>query len=137
MAATTAGIRRPVHRFTACSTPPPGPPPRSTAAGFHRIRVDHTIRSIAVAEQLLRDALVLFQPLADRRITSREDFGRHLDHLKALLVRRRVHVAKSANCGLQPGLLSPWRETEQALGVSESSRKAKVGILRLDPDVQE
>jgi len=38
---------------------------------------------------------------------------------------------------LYPGPLSPWRETEQALGVSESSRKAKVGILRLDLDVQE
>ena len=96
-----------------------------------------TLKDVAAAEQLLRDALVPFQPLADKHIIQREEFGRHLDELKALLVRRRVHVVRSADGRLQPGPLSPWRETEQALGVSESSRKAKVGILRLDLDVQE
>jgi ParB-like chromosome segregation protein Spo0J len=103
----------------------------------HCLLLDHAIRSIAVAEQLLRDALVPFQPLADRRVAAREEFGRHLDELKSLLVKKKVHVVRSADGHLQPGPLSPWRETEQALGVSESSRKAKVGILRLDPDVQE
>jgi ParB-like chromosome segregation protein Spo0J len=103
----------------------------------HCLLLDHTIRSIAVAERLLRDALVPFQPLADRRVTEREEFMSHLEQLKALLVRKRVHVVRSADVGLQVGPLAPWRETEQALGVSESSRKAKVGILRLDPDVQE
>ncbi len=96
-----------------------------------------TLRDVAAAEQLLRDALVPFQPLADKHITQRKEFGGHLDELKVLLVRKRVHVVKSADGRLEPGPLSPWRETEQALGVSESSRKAKVGILRLDPDVQE
>jgi len=90
-----------------------------------------------VAEWLLRDALVPFQSLADRRVTAREEFSGHLDELKALLVKKKVHVVRSADGRLQPGPLAPWRETEQALGVSESSRKAKVGILRLDPDIQE
>src|SRR5215470_3167782 len=103
----------------------------------HCLILDHTIRSIAVAERLLRDALVPFQPLADRRVTAREEFGRHLDQLKSLLVKKKVQVLTSADGRLQPGPLALWRETEQALGVSESSRKAKVGILRLDPDVQE
>ena len=103
----------------------------------HCLILDHTIRSVAVAERLLGDALVPFQSLADRRVTERDEFIRHLEQLKALLVRKRVHVVRSADAGLQAGPLAPWRETEQALGVSESSRKAKVGILRLDPDVQE
>jgi ParB-like nuclease family protein len=95
-----------------------------------------TLRDVAAAEQLLHDALVPFQPLADKYVTRREEFGQHLGELKALLVKKKVHVVKSADGRLLPGPLSPWRETEQALGVSESSRKAKVGILRLDPDVQ-
>src|SRR5207244_3797179 len=33
--------------------------------------------------------------------------------------------------------LSPWRETERALGISEAARKQKVGILRLPPELQE
>ena len=101
------------------------------------ILLDKTIRDIATAEQLLRDALVPFQPLDDKRITRREEFGEHLDQLKRLLVKKKVHVVRSASGRLQPGPLSPWRETEQALGISESSRKAKVGILRLDPELQE
>jgi hypothetical protein len=96
-----------------------------------------TLRDVATAEQLLRDALVPFQPLADKYVIRREEFGQHLDELKALLVKKKVHVVRSADAGLQPGPLAPWRETEEALGISESSRKAKVGILRLDPDVQE
>jgi ParB-like chromosome segregation protein Spo0J len=103
----------------------------------HCLLLDKTIRDIAVAERLLRDAMVPFQALADRRVTEREEFGRHLDHLRELLVRHRVHLVRSADGGLQPGPLSPWRETERALGVSESSRRAKVGILRLDPELQE
>jgi hypothetical protein len=86
----------------------------------HCLLLDHTIRSIAVAERLLRDALVPFQPLADKHITQRKEFGGHLDELKVLLVRKRVHVVKSADGRLQPGPLSPWRQTEQALGVSGS-----------------
>jgi len=33
--------------------------------------------------------------------------------------------------------LAPWSETERALGISESQRKVKVGLLRLDPEEQD
>jgi hypothetical protein len=102
----------------------------------HCILLDHTTRSIAVAERLLREAGVPFEPLDSRVVSRREDFGHHLADLQALLVDHRVHVVRSADGRLLPGLLAPWRETERALGVSESARKAKVGILRLDLDLQ-
>jgi ParB-like chromosome segregation protein Spo0J len=102
----------------------------------HCFLLDKTIRDIQVAERLLRDALVPFQPLNERRLTRREEFGAHLDVLKHLLVRRKVHVVKTES-GPIAGQLSPWCETEKALGISESQRKAKLGILRLDPDLQE
>ena len=102
----------------------------------HCYLLDKSIRDIHVAEKLLRDALVPFQPLNERRLTKREDFGAHLDVLKRLLVKRKVHVVKTES-GPIAGQLSPWCETERALGISESQRKAKVGILRLDPDLQE
>jgi ParB-like chromosome segregation protein Spo0J len=102
----------------------------------HCFLLDKTIRDIQVAERLLRDALVPFQPLDERRLTRREEFGAHLDVLKRLLVRRKVHVVKTES-GPIAGQLSPWCETEKALGISESQRKAKLGILRLDPDLQE
>ena len=70
-----------------------------------------TLKDVAAAKQLLRDALVPFQPLADKHITQREKFGGHLDELKALLVKKKVHVVRSADGRLQPGPLSPWRET--------------------------
>jgi ParB-like chromosome segregation protein Spo0J len=103
----------------------------------HCILLDHTMRSVAVAERLLHDALVPFQPLDDKRLSRREEFGQHLAELQSLLVKHRVHVVRSADGRLLPGILAPWRETEQALGISESVRKAKVGILRLDPDLQD
>jgi ParB-like chromosome segregation protein Spo0J len=102
----------------------------------HCYLLDKTIRDIHVAEKLLRDGLVPFQPLNERRLTKREEFGAHLDVLKRLLVKRKVHVLKTES-GPIAGQLSPWCETEKALGISESQRKAKVGILRLDPDLQE
>ncbi len=101
----------------------------------HLIVLDKTIRDIAVAEQLLRGSLVPFESLDDRRITRREDFGEHLDDLKALLVRKKVHAIRTSEGRLIAGSLSPWRETEKALGISESQRKAKVGVLRLDADL--
>jgi len=103
----------------------------------HVLVLDHTMRSVALAEQLLHDALVPFQALDDKRLSRREDFGQHLADLQALLVKHRVHVVRSADGRLLPGTLAPWRETEQALGISESVRKAKVGILRLDADLQD
>lgn len=103
----------------------------------HLLLLAKTLRDVFAAESLLRDALVPFQPLGDKHISRREQFAEHLDQLRALLVRRKVHVVRSADGRLVPGPLSPWRETERALGVSESARKAKVGILRLDPELQD
>jgi len=99
----------------------------------HCLLLDKTIRDIAVAEQLLRDSLVPFQPLDETRIVHREQFGQHLDGLRKLLVKHRVHVVKGADGKPQAGPLSPWRETENALGVSETRRKAKLNVLNLDP----
>jgi hypothetical protein len=98
----------------------------------HLIVLDKTLRDIAVAEQLLRDSLITFEPLNDRRITRREEFAEHLDEQKGLLV---THVVRTSDGRLAAGHLSPWRETEKALGISESQRKAKVAVLRLDPDL--
>jgi ParB-like chromosome segregation protein Spo0J len=101
----------------------------------HLIVLDKAIRDIAVAEQLLRDSLVPFQPLDDKRIARREEFAEHLDELKKLLVRKKVHSVHTSDGRLIAGPLSPWRETEKALGISESQRKNKVAVLRLDPDL--
>ena len=100
----------------------------------HCILLDKTIRDIAVAEQLLRDSLVPFQPLDERRILHREEFAEHLDGLRKLLVRHKTHTVKGADGKPIAGLLSHWRESERALGISESQRKAKVGVLRLNPE---
>lgn len=100
----------------------------------HCILLDKTIRDIAVAEQLLRDSLVPFQPLDERRILHREEFAEHLDGLRKLLVRHKTHTVKGADGKPIAGQLSHWRESERALGISESQRKAKVGVLRLDPE---
>ena len=98
----------------------------------HCIVLDKTIRDIAVAEQLLRDSLVTFQPLDEKRILRRDQFVEHLDGLRRLLVKHKTHTIKSADGRPIVGPLSPWRESEQALGISESQRKMKVGVLRLD-----
>ena len=103
----------------------------------HLLLLDKTIRDIGVAERLLADAMVSFQPLADRHISDRGEFAGHLDSLRALLVRHRVHVVRSADGRVLPGPLAPWRDSERALGISESARKAKVAILRLDPELQD
>jgi len=100
----------------------------------HCILLDKTIRDIAVAEQLLRDSLVPFQPLDEKRILHREEFAEHLDGLRKLLVRHKTHTIKGADGKPIVGPLSPWRESEEALGISESQRKTKVGVLRLDAE---
>ncbi|MDQ2939406.1 MAG: hypothetical protein M3R23_02625, partial [Actinomycetota bacterium] len=74
------------------------------------------------------------QPLDERRLTRREEFGAHLDVLKRLLVKRKVNVVKTES-GPIAGQLSPWGETEKALGISESQRKAKLGVLRLGQEL--
>ncbi len=93
----------------------------------HCILNDKTIRDITVAERLLKDSLVPFQPLDDKRIRQRTEFAEHLDALKRLLVKHKIGADR----------LSPWSDTEKALGVSESQRKTKIGILRMDVDLQE
>jgi len=98
----------------------------------HCILLDKTLRDIAVAEQLLRESLVPFQPLDERWILHREQFVEHLDGLRKLLVKHKTHTIKGADGKPIVGPLSPWRESEEALGISESQRKMKVGVLRLD-----
>lgn len=103
----------------------------------HCCLLDKTLRDIAVAERLLQDALVPFRPLDDKRIGEREEFAHHLDDLKRLLVRKKVHTIKSGEGRFACGPLAPWRETEQALGISEAARKRMLAILRIDPELQE
>jgi ParB-like chromosome segregation protein Spo0J len=101
------------------------------------ILLDKTIRDIVVAEQLLSDSLVPFPPLDERWIIHREEFVEHLDCLRKLLVKHKTHTVKGADGKSVAGPLSPWRESEQALGISESQRKAKLGVLRLGPELLE
>jgi len=101
----------------------------------HCILLDKTIRDIVVAQQLLIDSLIPFQPLDERRILHREEFVEHLVGLRTLLVKHKTHTVKGADGNPVAGPLSPWRESEQALGISESQRKAKLGVLRLGPEL--
>src|SRR5581483_3988101 len=103
----------------------------------HCIVVDKTIRDIAIAELLLWDSLVPFKPLDEKRIVHRQEFVQHLDGLRELLVKHKTHIVNGADGKPVAKPLSRWRETEKALGISESQRKVKVGLLRLDPEEQE
>jgi ParB-like chromosome segregation protein Spo0J len=103
----------------------------------HCIVVDKTIRDIAIAEQLLRESLVPFKPLDEKRIVHRQEFVQHLDGLRELLVKHKTHIVNGADGKPVAKPLSRWRETEKALGISESQRKVKVGLLRLDPEEQD
>jgi len=85
-----------------------------------------SLTDIAAAERILNDAAVPFESLDGKRIGDRSEIDRHLADLKDMLVDN----------GLRAGL-SPWRETERALGLSEASRKAKLAVLRLEPDILE
>jgi ParB/RepB/Spo0J family partition protein len=100
----------------------------------HCIVVDKTIRDIAIAEQLLRESLVPFKPLDEKRIVHRQEFVQHLDGLREMLVKYKTHIVNGADGKPVAKPLSRWRETEKALGISESQRKVKVGLLRLDPE---
>ena len=103
----------------------------------HCIVVDKTIRDIAMAEQLLRESLVPFEPLDEKRIVHRQEFVQHLDGLREMLVKHKTHIVNGADGKPVAKPLSRWRETEKALGISESQRKVKVGLLRLDPEEQD
>jgi ParB/RepB/Spo0J family partition protein len=100
----------------------------------HCIVVDKTIRDIAIAEQLLRESLVPFKPLDEKRIVHRQEFVQHLDGLREMLVKHETHIVNGADGKPVAKPLSRWRETEKALGISESQRKVKVGLLRLGPE---
>lgn len=95
-----------------------------------------TLRDVEAAERLLKDALIPFQPLEDKQIGNAAHIQEHLESLKALLLKHKLAVVKTAG-GLVVSPLSAWRETEKALGLSEAARKAKLAILRLEPDVLE
>ena len=94
----------------------------------HCILMHKTLADIQVAESWLRAKSMPFKCLADERVRTREGFVVHLDYLVGLI---------QAAPGRAVGGLSPWRETERALGISETNRKAKVGLLRLPAELQE
>ena len=94
------------------------------------------LRDIAAAEQLLIEAGVAFKALEVKHVTARVQVFEHLDSLKAQLLENKINVVRTA-AGAAIGPLSPWRDTEKALGISESTRKAKLAILRLESDVLE
>ncbi len=98
----------------------------------HAILLAKALADIEVAERRLGEAGVAFRALESRHLTDREDVHRQLAGLKRLLVDGGVHVVRQGG-ELVCGPLSPWRETERALGISEAGRKQKVGILRLPP----
>ncbi len=102
----------------------------------HAILQTKTLLDIARAEAMLEQARIRFVPLESKRIEDRDQFQRHLEGLKRRLLESGVHVLRSAQ-GLVCAPLSPWRETERALGISEAARKQKMGILRLPPELQE
>jgi ParB-like chromosome segregation protein Spo0J len=94
----------------------------------HSILMHKTLADIQVAESWLEAKNRRFVRLADKRLRTREGFAVHLDYLVGLI---------QAAPGRTIGGLSPWRETERALGISETNRKAKVGLLRLPVELQE
>ncbi len=93
-----------------------------------------TLKDIEVAERLLAESLVLFRPLADKRVKDSCELEEHLASLKKLLLQHKLHIVKS-DTGLMVAPLSPWRDTEKALGISEAARKRKLALLHLEPDV--
>src|SRR5487761_1192824 len=91
----------------------------------HLVLAMKSLKDIEVAERLLTEASVQFEALADKQVKSRGELVDHLECLKRLLLARSSAVAS----------LSPWRETEQALGISEAARKRKLSVLRLEPEI--
>jgi ParB/RepB/Spo0J family partition protein len=102
----------------------------------HCIVQAKALLDIQRAEELLAAAGVAFIRLEGRRIQRRDDFGAHLQELLGLLTEHQVHtVERDGRVAVRP--LSSWHETETALGISETARKARVGLLRLPEDVQD
>jgi ParB-like chromosome segregation protein Spo0J len=102
----------------------------------HAIALHKTVCDICRAEELLTRAGVPFTPLDDRVIGSREEFVPHLGALCALLLEHGVNVVGEGS-SRRVGPLALWRETESELGISETVRKARIGLLRLPPELQE
>lgn len=94
----------------------------------HLVLLTKTLSDIAAAERILVAAEVPFERLDDKRIADRSEIDSHLNELKSRLVDEQLHAMT---------ILSPWRETEEALGLSESGRKAKLAVLRLEPGLLE
>lgn len=92
----------------------------------HCILAVKTLLDIQRAEQLLDEAGIDHPRLDQIEVVEREGFARQLDLLKGLFSTHSIS---------RP--LSSWAACERALGISESARKQKVGILRLAPEVQE
>ena len=102
----------------------------------HCIFLHKTLGDIEVAERLLRRSSITFEPLEEKWIRRREDFVKHLDGLRKLLVENQINVVRQDG-QLVAGQLARWQDTERALGISESARKAKVAILRVDHQLQD
>jgi hypothetical protein len=102
----------------------------------HLLLLHKSFCDIQVVEERLRAAGVSFRCLEQRLISRREEVAEHLDELTHLLLAHGISVIRTAG-GPVVSTLSPWRVTEQALGISEATRKAKVSILRLDPALLE
>jgi ParB/RepB/Spo0J family partition protein len=100
----------------------------------HLVLSMKTAKDIEVAERLLANASVPFEPLAQKHVGDRAALVQHLEDLKALLLENDINVVHSES-GATVRPLSPWRETEKALGISEVARKRKLSVLRLEPDV--
>jgi ParB-like chromosome segregation protein Spo0J len=98
----------------------------------HTILLDRDLRAAASAERILADSGVPFTPLSRKTIQRREEFRDHLEGLLALMEEHRLRRA-----GADISRLAPWRETERALGLSETARKVRVGLLRISPAARE
>ncbi len=80
----------------------------------HCILLDKTIRDIVVAQQLLIDSLIPFQPLDERRILHREEFVEHLVGLRTLLVKHKTHTVKGPD-GCRPSTQSRFLAFEMRI----------------------
>lgn len=100
----------------------------------HVVLLTKSVKDIEAAERLLAERSIPFVALSSQKVQDRSDLERHLGSLKVLLLENKVHVIKSPT-GQTVGTLSPWRDTERALGISEVARKRKLALLRLEPEV--
>lgn len=92
------------------------------------------LRDVDVAETKLTQAQIPFAPLVDFEPAELAHVNRHLGGLKSLLLENGINVVKGAD-GLTVGPLSPWRDIERSLGISEAARKLKLSVLKLEPQL--